>query len=288
MTELEIDDNGLDDNELDDSEFTNQDDPPRQKPSKADLCKSLDYLVRDPVLANAMRCINRRPNTIFLWTKLSREGDPRFLVRWPDPNGAEVRYDQAIIVARQMQCASYEAILRRDVTVGTPRVLRQQNGEPVYEIDHRLVAEFEGDADAARALGVKDPFFLHDQRGARIPVVVYDPSPAALRQHVARSVLAGYNPSDKKEVDTKLSGGVMVIRATSQGADSGKALPPYARERMEAPAALSPLQQDLQRRLADLRSQGPDRVTARPTRPVDTGNGGSGTGDPPERRTVPS
>jgi hypothetical protein len=32
-------------------------------------------------------------------------------------------------------------------------------------------------------------------------------------------VLAGFNPSDRKEIDARLSGGVLITKATAQGAD---------------------------------------------------------------------
>jgi hypothetical protein len=230
----------------------------KQKPSKGTLASVLDFLVNDPVLANAMRSVGYKPNTVFLWAKLSRDGDERFRLRWPDPEGAEIWFHDGIVVARQMQCATFEATLRRDCTIGTPRILRQQDGALVYEVDHKAIADWEGDADAAKRIGgLHDPFYLHDQHGARVPVVVFDPAPAALRQHVARSVLPGFNPSDRKEIDAKHSGGVMIVKATRQG-DPPKALPPYARERAGLTAEpLTPQQQDLLQRLEDLRAPKP-------------------------------
>ncbi len=287
------------------AEATGKPMPPRKpKPSKEELCTVLDYLVNDPVLANGMRCIGRQPNTIFVWAKASREGDSRFLLRWPDKDGAEVWFHDAIVVARQMNLAQFEAILRRDCSLGTPRTLRRQDGEPIWETDPVLVAKYK-DRESADAAGVFDWPYLHDQKGGRIAVVVYDAAPAALRQHVARSTLAGFNPSDRKEVDTRHSGGVMIVRATTQGPD-GRPVPPYSRAAMGkatgdvidaeaveiAPGAgdsttghgrgePTPLQRDLLRRLQDLRAR-PDRASARPTRPVDYGAGKHTAGDPPE------
>ena len=254
-----------------------------QKPSKAELCHVLDCLTQNPILAAAMRAINRRPNTIFLFAKQSREGNPKYLVRWPDPDGAEVWFHDAITTARSMHLANFEAALRRDVETGVPRVLRNQQGEIVYEVDHLLVAQFENDPDSARALGVKDPFFVHDQKGARVPVIVFDQAPAALRQHVARATLPGYNPAETRIVDNKHSGGVLVVKATVQGDDAAKVIPPYARSRMDMATAkpMSDLQRDLMTRLEDLRAHGPSNP--HPTGPV-MSRGGS-DGDPVERRT---
>lgn len=259
----------------------------KQKPTRATQASVLDYLAQNPVLADAMRSIGMAPNTVFVWAKLSRDGDERFKLAWPDPNGAEIWFHDGIVLARQMQCANFEATLRRDVTNGTPRTLRTPAGDVVYEMDHRLIAEWEGDADAARRLGgMVDPFFLHDQHGARVPVIVYDMAPAALRQHAARSLLAGYNPSNISDVNAKHSGAVLITKAT------GGAPAPYARVKM-APE-VSPLKADLLQRLADLRERGPNKQT-RPTPPVggrdpadDPRENGANDGDPPPRRRLVS
>jgi hypothetical protein len=221
-----------------------------QRPSKATLALVLDHLVHNPVMADAMRAIGHAPNTIFVWARRAKEGDPRFLLRWPDAEGPEIDFAAGIVLARSMQAAVFEATLRRDCTSGTPRVLRTPAGDVVYEMDHRLIAEFEGDADVARRLGYDDPFYLHDQDGSRIPTVVYDQAPGALRQHLARSVLTGYNPSERVAVDNRHSGTLIVRKATNQTPVS---MPPYARARMEAEP--SPLRADLLRRLADLRTR---------------------------------
>lgn len=241
------------------------------KPDEATLRKVLDYLVNDPVLANAMRAVGRTPNLIFTWAKQSREGREQFQLRWPDPEGSLIAFHDGIVVARQMQCAHFESTLRRDVTTGTPRVLRRQDGEVIFEQDYLLMAEWEGDAEAARKIGGhKDPFFAHDQDGARVPVIVFDSAPAALRQHAARSLLAGFNPSNVQEIDTKLSGGVMIVKATRQGPEAPplpalNAPAPYSRAAMAAAGtgkaaegkAVTPLQQDLLDRLETLRARGP-------------------------------
>lgn len=253
----------------------------KQKPTKETLRSVLDYLVQDPVLANAMRAQGMSPNSIFVWAKLSREGDERFRLRWPDPNGAEIAFHEGIVLARQMQCANFEATLRRDVTNGTPRTLRTPDGMPVWEIDPLAVAQHKTAEDAERLGGLIDWPYVHDQQGARVAVVVYDQAPAALRQHAARSLLAGFNPSDRKEVDARHSGGVMIIKATQQGASNKQAPPPYSREAMAAAQAepVSDLKADLLRRLEDLRQRGP--TNPRPQRPVSVG-GYSRTDDPPE------
>lgn len=258
----------------------------KQKPSKETLCAVLTALTTNPVLAHAMKLGApgyRGDTTIFQWAQASRAGDPRFAdLRWPSPEGEPITFHSGIVQARQIFLAHGEALLRRDALGGgTPRVLRNANGDVVFEQDYKMIADFEGNADEARALGNVDPFYVHDASGARVPVIVHDQAPAALRQHVARSLLAGYNPSDRREVDARHSGGVMIIKATQQGASNKQAPPPYSREAMAAAQAepVSDLKADLLRRLEDLRQRGP--TNPRPQRPVSVG-GYSRTDDPAE------
>jgi hypothetical protein len=251
--------------------------PVRQGPDAETLGHVLDTIAQNPVLADAMRAVHKKPNTIFSWLQKSRANDPRYLVRWPDSDGAEMQFADAVVLAQRAHHFNFESRLRRDVDVGTPRVLRTQGGDVVYEIDHRLVAEWRGDADAAHTLGgIADPFYLHDAEGARIPVVLYDAAPAALRQHVARALLPGYNPADRQERDTRHSGRVLITGAVGKIAG-----PSYARPAVKP---MSDLQRDLLGRLDAITRDGP--VNAKPSAPVNV-YGRPSQGDPPERTVEP-
>ena len=184
------------------------------------------------------------------------------------------------MLARQMQIAAMEATLRRDCTQGSPRVLRNAAGDVVYEVDPLLIAQWP-DADSARDLGgYTDWPFAHTADGARIPVIVHDLAPAALRQRIARSVISGYNPRNNVAQDVKHSGGVMIMKATSQ---KQLAAPPYSREAMasEGEGGLTPLKADLLQRLVTIRANGPQNP--KPIGgPAYTGSGRPGGDDPPE------
>jgi hypothetical protein len=228
------------------------------------------------VLADAMRAVGYKPNTIFTWIKRSRAGDQQLMVRWPDSEGEPIQFADAVVIAQRMQHANLEARLRRDVDVGTPRTLRTQSGDVVYEIDHKAVADWAGDAQAARDIGgLPDPFYVHDTGGARVPVIVHDAAPAALRQHVARSLLPGYNPSDRKEIDSKLTGRVLIANATRQG---NAQRPAYARP---SEGEMSPLRRQLLEQLDDLKRNGPRNAKPRASVTVH----GRGNGDDPPERT---
>lgn len=252
--------------------------PIKQGPDAATLAAVLDTIAQNPVLADAMRAVHRKPNTIFTWLQKSRAGDDRFLVRWPDSDGAEMQFADAVVLAQRAHHFNFESRLRRDVDVGTPRTLRTQGGEPVFELDYKLMAEWEGDADAARVLGgVHDPFYLHDENGARCPVIVYDAAPAALRQHVARSLLPGYNPSDHQIRDTRHSGRVLITGAVGKIAG-----PSYARPAVKP---MSPLQRDLLGKLETIQRDGP--IHPKPSAPIAV-HGRPTSNDPIERTVEPT
>jgi hypothetical protein len=252
---------------------------PGFRPAPQVLLAVINEIALGKTLADAMRSVSMSPNTVFSWLAKSRASpdDPNWMVAWPDDQGDALPFFQAVVLAQRAHLMHFRQRLVRDVDVGTPRTLRDPSGAVVYEIDHKLMAIHEGDAESARALGCDDPFFLHDKDGARIPVVVYDPSPAALRQHAARSLLVGFNPADNQVRDVKHSGGVMIVKATGNNVR-----PAYARP--EA-APISPLRADLLKRLADLTEHGP--ANPKPSAPVQV-FGRPSPNDPVERTIEPT
>jgi hypothetical protein len=168
--------------------------------------------------------------------------------------------------------------LREEIELGASEVV-VHNGEVAWEKDAELLAMFGGESaeaiDFARSVGgYPDYPYKHDPvSGARLPLVVRRHTPAALRIHGARSVLggAGWNPSERREVDQRVNGKVLITGASRQGA---AARPAYAKPE------LSPLQRDLLQRVAAL--DAPGRVT-KATRPVDFGASRGDGNDPPEK-----
>jgi hypothetical protein len=258
--------------------------PTRKPPSHETLCGVLNWLAnRSPIYAEAMRSAGyKNDGTIVRWMQLSRQGREGYTVRWPMEDGPDVPFFQAINTARDIWIANAEARLRSDCDLGRERVLRDAKGDVIWEKCGALLAEWGGDTpeakeNAERLGGVFDYPYQHrtnaEGKLERVPAVEYLIAPAALRQHIARSIMAGYNPSDRKEIDTRHSGGVMIFKATKQGDTLKGPPPPYSREAMASEAKpLTPLQADLMKRLEDLRARGP----IAPTGPVDTGNGSSG------------
>lgn len=172
-----------------------------------------------------------------------------------------------------MWCATYDGVLRADVTIGQPKV-QTFGGAIIWEQDAAALAQWGGDnlqsKEAAERLGgLYDYPFKHkigkSGRLERIPLVLYEAAPASLRQHVARSLMpTQYNPPENRQIATEHSGQVLVV---------GASLPPYAKNYRAPMEAATPLQRDLRARLADLRAKGP-------TNPIPKDEHG--------RRTIPS
>jgi hypothetical protein len=256
----------------------------RPKPSRETLKQVLDFLVTNPVLSAATRSIGMSEGVIFLWAKRSRDdaGDPnsQFSLRWPDDDAsaAPIMFHDALVLARRMWIVNAEARLRSDCDLGRERVLRDPAGNVIWEKDSALLAQWGGDTpqakiDAEGLGGVYDYPYQHRTNAAnqleRVPAIEHVMAAAALRVHLARSLMDGWNPSSNVEQNTRVSGGVMILKATRQG----DAPPPaYSRAAMASPP-MSPLQEDLIKRLEDLRRDGPKNP--RPSSPVTVlGRGG--------------
>jgi hypothetical protein len=251
------------------------------------LCAVLDYICSRPKLEPAWRSGMQKTSGKGIWLALKRSqaDDPRYLVRWPDRDSDDekIQFAEAVQLALRLWKLKFSTSLMEDVERGTPEI-QMANGAVIYEHDSALLARFGGDTPEARDLaeltGIFDYPYKHRTNAAtgeqeRIPLVLYKPTAAALRQHVARSLLPGFNPPEHRSSVTSHTGTVMIV-----GGD--KKPPPYAR------APESPLKRDLRQRLADLRQRqadGKDRLphdaNGRPTVPQMVGT--DRADDPPER-----
>jgi hypothetical protein len=215
-------------------------DKPRRKSAsrvtEGTLKAILDALTVNPVLADAMRRVNMHERSIFALLSRSKRGDERLIVTgWPDPEDpTPIAFHDACALAMKMHVLKIRQIIARDVAEGTPRVLRDPSGRVIFKQDYKATAIWGGDVEAARTLGgLTDPFYEHDENGARVPEVVYDVAPASLRIHAARSWISGMNPSDRVENDVKHSGGVLVIGATTPPNAPRAAIPDYSRPKQD-------------------------------------------------------
>lgn len=196
------------------------------------LVTFLDLYTAEPIMADACRALGFAGNTVHSWLAKSRAGDPAFMIYgWPHDDEPPMQFKEAILLAYKMHLLHLRDRITRDVSVGTPRVLRTPQGDIVWKKSGLLLAQWGGDTseareDAERIGGVLDYPYEHDESGARIPEIVFDSAPAALRVHAARALLPGWNVEDKSTRDLKVQGGVMVLDATlAPGQEALRALP---------------------------------------------------------------
>jgi hypothetical protein len=125
------------------------------------LCLILDRVVQDPTLERACRAAGYSAK--YIWTMLKRSGDgnPRYLVRWPDrQSGQRIQFGDAIALARRLHTVKFDHTLRSAVDVGIP-IVQVFQGQVIWEQDAALLAEWGGDnpeskETAERIGGVKD------------------------------------------------------------------------------------------------------------------------------------
>jgi hypothetical protein len=249
------------------------------KEFEAKLAEILDTVSQDPAMERAMRLAGYSPKMIWLWLKRSGEGDTKYLVAWPDKKARKIQFCDAVVLARRLHKVKMDATIRSACDVGIPEV-QMHDGAVLYEKDAALLAEWGDDKEAAERIGgvIDFPYkhIINEQgKRERIPLVLYRPAPAALRQHVIRSLIPSeFNPPEHRVTSTEHSGSVLILNANR---------PPYAKDYQAPP---SPIKQDLQQRLADLRARGPAHKHATDKNGLKTipkiGTG-SVCNDPPER-----
>jgi hypothetical protein len=247
------------------------------------LCIILDRIVMRPDMEPACRAAGYSPKYIWTMLKRSGDGDPRYLVRWPDrEDQQQIQFCDAVLLARRLHTVKFDHTLRSAADVGVP-IVQVFQGAVCWEQDAALLAEWGGDnpeskETAERIGGIKDYPFKHRMGNGgkmeRIPLEIMQPAPGAFRAHIARSLMPqSYNPPENRQISTEHSGAVMIL-------NGGR--PAYAKDFV----ANTPIKRDLQQRLADLRAKGPEHkhattVDGRKTIPK-LGNG-SDANDPPER-----
>jgi hypothetical protein len=184
-----------------------------------------------------------------------------FVHDWPEANESHHLCD-AYQMALQISKLNFHMEVLQEVRESTRPVI--EGGRVMYEIDHEAMALYEGDADIARLCGVHDPFYRHDENGARIPLRVRDRTSAALTIKALQAI----NPEQwdrPQQIDvTKKIQAVLTL--------GGEKPQPSA------------MRMSMEERLAFIRAH-PDRATAKPdlrVGPVYTGDGKSAAGDPPE------
>lgn len=187
----------------------------------------------------------------------------KYFVRdWPVPDEHHHLCDAADM-AQEISRRDFHTEVLQEIRESTRVVI--EGGRVQYEVDEKLVAEWPDAQSAFEFGGIEDWPFKHDENGARIPLRVRDRTSAAL----TLKALAAVNPEvwDRPQqisVDKRITKAVLVL-------GEKKAQPQD-----------SPLRMDLKQRLEQIRAN-PTRPSAKPSAPVDLGNGGRSAGDPQEQ-----
>ncbi len=249
--------------------------------------KICDRLTVNPNLTQAANIAAGSPKLVFLWIRNSaadqRNDVPveqsKYGIHWPVEDGKDpaevplIYFHEAVIQAQRIFRLLAESQVRSLLASpesgggGHLRQVLDGNGKPAFEVDPLRAAhalEFDDFmwkltyGENAR----RDDVYARDERGALIPLKVRDPIPSQTLIHLIRSLFGDqYNPSDRREVDSKHSVEVLVLGEKNKG------------------KPMSSLRADLEARLAAIRAN-PDRASAKPTGPV--AMIGRGDNDPPE------
>ncbi len=125
--------------------------------------KFLDVLARGGNYKAAMAACGYEESLAWKWMAGSRRGEERYVFEWRgNPTPLHVAVETTVREWNDSQ-------LKLAANTNPGRLAFDKNGEPLFLPDLKAIAEWEGDAEAARKLGgLTDPFFLHDAEGNRI------------------------------------------------------------------------------------------------------------------------
>jgi hypothetical protein len=244
--------------------------------SQENMRRILDELIERPSIARATRKIlGSNSKILYVWCRdaaRDRENgvtDSKYIVQdWP-AEGDATWFDKGVKQTRVMHALNLDSDERDTLSHSERHVV--EGGKicwtpnPVIAAHALSMDDFEWEFFYGNR--PRSDIWQRDQNGGLIPLMVKQEQPAQIRIHALRALLADlWNPPERREVDTKLSGGVYVIGQQK-------------REQQD-----SPLAADLRQRLADLRAKGP--AHPKPNAPVEImGRGESG---PRENISQPS
>jgi len=241
---------------------------------------ALDHICENGNVSAAARAIGVAVKTLYAWAHLSmadeKNGvtDSKFLLRnWLGTEETENEYTfyhSAFEQSRRIHALSIEQ-LSRALLHGQPRTVVEK-GVVQYRKDPKLEAiKLQFDANSAddreefeTLTGRKwGDTYLRGKDGALIPLVVTDPIPAQFRIAALRSLFPQEWARPEERIETK------TIKQTIEHV-----------QKPETHRPQTPLIQDLELKLAQLKSRGP--VNPRPSRPGDVIRQITGFDDPPD------
>jgi hypothetical protein len=99
---------------------------------------------------------------------------------WPEPNDL-LWLDDAFQTSQDMMKLNLSSQAIEEVMQSRTPIL-DGSGNVSFQLDYKALADWRGDKELARELGgLSDPFFAHDENGARIPLTKRAEIPSAMR-----------------------------------------------------------------------------------------------------------
>lgn len=156
--------------------------------------------------------------TIWAWARNSAAdkangitGSKYIITGWPDDDDRRpMFFFEAMELSRQIHALNLDAQAREDLN-GLERPVIE-GGRFQYVIDAKAVAEYDNKRDAETFGGYFDWPYAHDSEGARIVLTVKEHVPSQLRIQGLKALMGDiWNVAERKEIDTQISGGVMVL-----------------------------------------------------------------------------
>ena len=185
--------------------------------SEKTLQDILNSFVDNPSISTAMKKVGGTRTNFYRYLRSDVK------ISFPDRSSPEkILFRDGYALARRMWKIEFDAKIREAVSLGDATVATGPDGRVLFEVDYALLRTFGAGRKSRGGRAGRCAIFLigrsrDPETGVleRIPMILRSPTPATLRIHGARSLLgdAGFNPAMKQEVDSKVTGSVLVLNA---------------------------------------------------------------------------
>jgi hypothetical protein len=243
---------------------------PNKKWSKENGALVADFLCENSNLTQAAKLVGGGSKLVFHWMKASHNeeaagaspSEAEYGIEWPEP-GDHIFFHRAVVETQKRFLALAQGAVRSLLASpesgggGHERIVTGADGKPAWLVDPLIAAhalEYDDDIwELTYGKRKRSDVFARDANGALIPWKVRDPIPSQTLIHLIRSLLPEqFDPINRTQADVTHHGAVLVL------GDQPK--------ETAASAATSPLRQDLEQRLAEIRARGP--AVGKPNAPV--------------------
>jgi len=210
----------------------------------------LDRLCEHPSVTAAGKLLGipKGSKTIWTWARDSARDkangitDSKYIITgWPDDAEEATRpmyFFEALELSRKIWTLNLHADTCETLN-GLERPVIE-GGKFQHVIDLKAIAEWDNKEDAEKIGGYVDWPYAHDAEGARIVLTVKEHVPAQLKIQGLKALLGEiWNVPEKREIDSQVTGGVLVLHGNAEPAPGNKL----------------GMREDLESRLAEIRAR---------------------------------